>query len=64
MVSGTLLRGKFRGHYHFLHTLASVADGDTVSGSGVYAGHTFLIFKQTPAGGVHCIDITGPWDTN
>jgi hypothetical protein len=63
-VSPAVLRGKFRGHYHFLHTLASVADGDTISGSGIYAGRTFLIFKQSPGAGVHCFDITGPWDTN
>jgi hypothetical protein len=62
--STVTVRGKLRGFYHYLHTVASFTDQDTVAGAGVYSGHTFLLFKTTGQGGVHCIDITGAWDTN
>jgi hypothetical protein len=58
------VRGKLRGFVWFLHALSSFADQDTVTGAGVYAGHTFLLFKTSANGGVFTFDITGPWDTN
>jgi hypothetical protein len=61
--STALIRGKLRGFMHQMHLLASWADQDQVTGSGVYAGHTFLMFKTTPNAGVYCIDIQA-WDTN
>lgn len=63
-VGQSYTRGKLRGFMHFLHAIAGVADQDTITGAGVYAGRTFLIIKGTGNSGVYCIDITGPWDTN
>jgi hypothetical protein len=60
----TAIRGKLRGYVDTAHTVASIADQDTASGAGIYAGHTFLFFKTTPGGGIFTLDVTGPWDTN
>jgi hypothetical protein len=62
--NATNVRGKQRGIVGWLHPIAGVADQDTVTGAGVYSGHTFLLFKQSQNSGLYCIDITGPWDTN
>lgn len=62
--SGNVVRGRMRGLFHWLHGIAAFADGDTVAGSGPYAGHTFLLLKTTGNSAAYCIDITGPWDTN
>jgi hypothetical protein len=39
------VRGELRGLFQFLHAIAGVADRDTFSGSGPFAGRTFLILK-------------------
>lgn len=57
------IRGRMRGFMHFLHT-TSFADQDTIAGTGIYAGRTFLLLRQGHNGGVYCLDITGPWDAN
>lgn len=62
--STAVMRGKLRGFMQWLHTVASFADQDTVSGAGPYAGRTFLLFKTTGNSNAYCIDISGPWDTN
>jgi hypothetical protein len=49
---------------HWLHAAAAFGDQDTVTGTGPYAGRTFLLFKTTGNAAVYCIDVTGPWDTN
>jgi len=66
--SGGHTRGRLRGYYGAIASTASVADGDTISGGGAFAGRTFLIIKNVAGGsltaGHACIDITGPWETN
>lgn len=61
-----VVRGRARGFFQICHPSAGFsADlGDTITGSGAYAGRTFQVIKQAPSGGVFCIDITGPWETN
>jgi len=62
--AGTVaVRGKLRGLMHYLHPASSFANEDTIAGAGVYAGHTFQLFKATPNAAAFCIDITS-WDTN
>jgi hypothetical protein len=61
---GTTIRGQVRGFMHWLHAAAAFGDQDTVTGTGPYAGRTFLLFKTTGNAAVYCIDVTGPWDTN
>lgn len=39
------LRGRVRGLYHVCHPLTSFVDGDIISGTGDYAGRTFMIVK-------------------
>jgi len=65
------IRGRLRGLYVPLHAFASFADGDTIAGTGVYAGKTFLFIKQVnaynggaPQAGVACIETSDTWDTN
>lgn len=60
----SVVRGRMRGFMHYLHTVASFNDQDTVTGAGPYASRTFLLLKTTGNNGAYCIDITGPWDTN
>jgi hypothetical protein len=62
------LRGRQRGLWHFLHPLASVADGDTFSGVGDLAGKTFLMIKSVydPNGspGVMVVETSNTLETN
>lgn len=60
-------RGYFRGLYVPLHPVTSWNDGDTIPGSGTFAGHTFLVVKGLNASdgtprGAHVVDITD-WPT-
>jgi hypothetical protein len=58
------VRGRMRGYFCPLHPATAFTDGDTVTGSGAYAGRTFLLVKQLGTNGVSAFDITGPWETN
>lgn len=50
---GAIVRGRLRGIYQLCHPKASFADGQTISGSGDFAGKTFQIVRdvQGPSGG-------------
>jgi hypothetical protein len=66
-ISPNICRGRMRGMYQICHNTSLFTDGDLISGTGVYAGKTFLIIKVTAGSGVPgmlTFDITGPWDTN
>jgi len=64
-VGGPLIRGRMRGFYHFLHSLANVNDGDTFDGKGTpYTGKSFLIIKQGGNSSVFVIETTDTLDTN
>src|SRR5215471_2519916 len=41
-----ILRGRYRGLYHQMHTVASFNDQDTFSGINEFAGKTFLMIKS------------------
>jgi hypothetical protein len=58
------LRGRKRGFWHFLHPIASVADGDTVSGTGDLSGKTFRFIKQSQGLGVYVIETSNTLETN
>lgn len=62
------VRGRMRGFYHICHAQSAFTDGDTITGSGPYAGRTFLIIKQgqgvNTTAGCYCMEITGPWESN
>lgn len=64
--AGTAVRGRLRGLYALGHSLAAFTDGDTITGSGAYAGRTFLTIVGMAPGGANmmCVDITGAWETN
>ena len=67
-ISGSInLRGRLRGFYHAPYAVASFADGDTFSGSGEYAGRTFIVVKPflgtTSSAGVIPFETTA-WDTS
>lgn len=45
------IRGRLRGLWHFCHVSTSVADGDTVTGTGDLAGKTLYFLKHGCSGG-------------
>ena len=61
--TGAYVRGYMRGFYHLLHAISNVNDGDTFSGSGYYAGRTFMVVKQSGNSGAYVIETTA-WDTS
>jgi len=58
------VRGWMRGFWQFCHPIASVADGDTVSGTGDFSGKTFEFIKTSGNGGVYMIETSNTVDTN
>lgn len=58
------IRGWIRGFWQFMHAIASVADQDTVSGTGDFAGKTFLFIKEAASSGVYMIETSNTLDTN
>lgn len=58
------VRGRMRGFWHFLHTAASIADLDTVTGVGDLAGKTFLFLKLGGNAGVYTMETSNTWETN
>jgi hypothetical protein len=61
------MRGHLRGLWAGCHTYSTVADGDTFSGSGVYAGKTFRVIKPVYANGntgYLIVETSNTWDTN
>jgi len=56
------VRGWMRGFWGFLHPIASVADQDTVSGTGDFAGKTFLFIKTSGNSGVYMIETSNTVD--
>jgi len=58
------VRGWMRGFWHFCHPIASVADADTVSGTGDFAGKTFLFIKTSGNSGVYMIETSNTVDVN
>jgi hypothetical protein len=62
--AGPLIRGRLRGLYMPLHAISNFTDGQTFSGSGDYAGKTFLAIKQSRNSGVILIDTSATVETN
>jgi hypothetical protein len=60
--SSPALRGYLRGLYQLL-TSATTNDGDTFSGTGDFAGRTFLILNHTSSQQVYAIETTA-WDSS
>jgi hypothetical protein len=58
------IRGRMRGFWQWLHPIASVSDGDTLSGTGDLAGKTFLILKPSPHSGVVVLETSATLETN
>lgn len=58
------VRGRVRGFFQLCHSQAGFTDQDTITGSGAYTGHTFLVIKLSGGSGAYCLDITGAWETN
>jgi hypothetical protein len=56
------LRGRIRGFYHILHAAGGFADGDTFTGTGDYAGRTFIVVKGAN-GGLAAVETTA-WDVS
>lgn len=58
------IRGRLRGLWHFLHPSYAVADGDTVSGTGTFAGRSFLFLKYSATNGIIVIETSDTLETN
>lgn len=64
MESTFAVRGRLRGLYQICHPIGSFTDGMTFSGSGDYAGKTFVVLVQGIPGGMYCIETSATLDTN
>jgi len=58
------LRGKLRGYYQVMHLVAGFTDGQTINGSGDFAGRTFLIIRTGSNSGFWAIETTPTVLTN
>lgn len=58
------VRGRLRGLWHFLHPITSVADGDTVTGTGSLNGRTFLFIKQSGGSALYTMETSNTLETN
>lgn len=56
------LRGYVRGLYQIV-TAVGLADGDTFSGAGEFAGRSFLVLNRTAGGGYLALE-TSAWDSS
>ena len=61
---GVLFRGRMRGFYQWGHAAASVADGDTFTGTTDLAGKSFLIIKSGPISDLYVLETSDTWETN
>ena len=61
---GNIVRGRFRGFWHFCHPLADSSDQDTYSGTQDLNGKTFLFIKQGGNSSVYCMEISNTWEAN
>ena len=57
------IRGYLRGLYQFMHPISNITDNDVFSGTGDFAGRTFLLIKQSGNAGAYVIETTN-WDTS
>lgn len=57
------LRGYLRGVYSII-TAVGLNDGDTFTGTGDFAGRTFLVLNKTRNGGVYFALETSAWDSS
>lgn len=55
------LRGTIPGVWQLLHPLASMQHLDTFSGSGAFAGRTFINLQQQPSAGI-LLETSNTWD--
>ncbi len=58
------LRGKFRGLYQICHSISNFSDGQVFSGSGDFAGRTFMVVKTSPYSSMWGLEISPTVDTN
>ena len=63
------VRGRLRGVLSGCHAASHFVDGDTISGSGDYAGKTFMVFKLIHSGTgsystVFFLETSNTWETN
>lgn len=58
------LRGRLRGFWQWLHPIAGVSNGDTISGTGDLSGRSFLIVKQSAHSGIYLIETSATLETN
>jgi hypothetical protein len=62
--TGFEIRGRMRGLYHICHPASSFQSGVTFSGSGDYAGKTFMVLCPGANGGIYCIETSNTVETN
>ncbi len=63
--TSSMLRGWMRGFYNFGHPVSSVTDGDTITGTGDFAGKSFKFIKATgSSSGTYTMETSNTWDTN
>jgi hypothetical protein len=59
----TAVRGWMRGYWHYCHAQANIQTFDTFSGTGDFAGRTFLAFRSGNSG-VHVFETSNTVETN
>jgi hypothetical protein len=58
------LRGRMRGFWHWLHPIAGVTNGESLTGTGELAGKLFLVVKESGNTGLYIIETSDTIETN
>lgn len=58
------IRGRYRGLVHICHSLASIGDGSTFTGTGEFSGRTYDVVNTAGAGGMVGVETSDTLDTN
>lgn len=63
---GNTIRGRMRGLWQFCHPIASIQDGDIITGKDDLNGKTFMVIKAGGVGStaVYLVETSSTWDTN
>jgi hypothetical protein len=63
-VAPAVKRGRLRGQYHLCAPIAAYSDWQQFSGSGAFAGKTFMVVKASYSSGMYCIETSPTVEVN
>ena len=59
-----LIRGIMRGFWHICHGTTNFTDGQVISGTGTYAGKTFMVVKASASAGCYLMETSNTLQQN